>query len=129
MIFDAGNLFLDKKAITTYGTTAAYSDNVVENTGGGNAYEAPWLVVLITGAASAGGNLTVTLQTCDLEGFGSGVVDLFSQTVATGSQGQVIAVRVPVGALKYFRLKLQGSASMTGDAVVTAGLVADADIA
>ena len=129
MIFDAGNLFLDKKAITTYGTTAAYSDNVVENTGGGNAYEAPWLAVLITGAASAGGNLTVTLQTCDAVGFGSGVVDLFAQTVATGSQGEVIAVRVPVGALKYFRLKLQGSASMTGDAVVTAGLVADADIA
>ena len=128
MIFDAGNLFLDKKAITTYGTTAAYSDNVVANTGGGNAYEACWLVVLITGAASAGGNLTVTLQTCDAVGFGSGVVDLFAQTVATGSQGEVIAVRVPVGALKYFRLKLQGSASMTGDAVVTAGLVADADI-
>ena len=128
MIFDAGNLFLDKKAITTYGTTAAYSDNVVENTGGGNAYEACWLVVMITGAASAGGNLTVTLQTCDAVGFGSGVVDLFAQTVASGSQGEVIAVRVPVGALKYFRLKLQGSASMTGDAVVTAGLVADADI-
>ena len=128
MIFDAGNLFLDKKAITNYGTTAAYSDNVVENTGGGNAYEAPLLVVMITGAASAGGNLTVTLQTCDAVGFGSGVVDLFAQTVATGSQGEVIAVRVPVGALKYFRLKLQGSASMTGDAVVTAGLVLDADI-
>lgn len=128
MIFDAGNLFLDKKAITTYGTTAAYSDNVVANTGGGNAYEACWLVVMITGAASAGGNLTVTLQTCDAVGFGSGVVDLFAQTVASGSQGEVIAVRVPVGALKYFRLKLQGSASMTGDAVVTAGLVADADI-
>ena len=129
MIHDAGNLFLDKKAITTYGTTAAYSDNVVENTGGGNAYEAPWLVVQITGAASAGGNLTVTLQTSDAEGFGSGVVDLFAQTVATGSQGNVIAARVPVGAKKYFRLKLQGSASMTGDAKVTAGLVLDADIA
>ncbi len=128
MIFDAGNLFLDKKAITTYGTTAAYSDNIVENTGGGNAEEACWLVVLITGAASAGGNLTVTLQTCDAVGFGSNVVDLFAKTVATGSQGEVIAVRVPVGALKYFRLKLQGSASMTGAAVVTAGLVADADI-
>ena len=128
MIFDAGNLFLSKKAITTYGTTAAYSDNIVANTGGGNAEEACWLVVLITGAASAGGNLTVTLQTCDAVGFGSGVVDLFAKTVATGSQGEVIAVRVPVGALKFFRLKLQGSASMTGDAVVTAGLVADADI-
>lgn len=128
MIFDAGNLFLDKKAITTYGTTAAYSDNIVENTGGGNAEEACWLVVLITGAASAGGNLTVTLQTCDAVGFGSNVVDLFAKTVATGSQGEVISVRVPVGALKYFRLKLQGSASMTGNGKITAGLVADADI-
>ena len=127
MIFDAGNLFLSKKAITTYGTTAAYSD-VVCNTGGGDAEEACWLVVLITGAASAGGNLTITLQTCDAEGFGSGVVDLYAKTVATGSQGEVVAVRVPVGALKFFRLKLQGSASMTGAAVVTAGLVADADI-
>jgi len=128
MIFDAGNLFLNKKAITTYGTTAAYSDNIVANTGGGDAEEACWLVVLITGAASAGGNLTITLQTCDAVGFGSGVVDLYAKTVATGSQGEVVSVRVPVGALKYFRLKLQGSASMTGDAVVTAGLVADADI-
>ena len=128
MIYDAGNLFLNKKAITTYGTTAAYSDNIVANTGGGDAEEACWLVVLITGAASAGGNLTITLQTCDAEGFGSGVVDLFAKTVATGSQGEVVAVRVPVGALKFFRLKLQGSASMTGAAVVTAGLVADADI-
>ena len=128
MIFDAGNLFLSKKAITTYGTTAAYSDNIVANTGGGNAEEACWLVVLITGAASAGGNLTITLQTCDAEGFGSGVVDLYAKTVATGSQGEVVSVRVPVGALKFFRLKLQGSASMTGAAVVTAGLVADADI-
>ena len=128
MIFDAGNLFLDKKAASTYGTTAAYSDNVVANTGGGHAYEAPWLAVLVTGAATAGGNLTITLQTCDAEGFGSGVVDLYAATVASGSQGEVIAVRVPVGAKKFFRLKLQGSASMTGDAVVTAGLVLDADI-
>lgn len=128
MIFDAGNLFLSKKAITTYGTTAAYSDNIVANTGGGDAEEACWLVVLITGAASAGGNLTITLQTCDAEGFGSNVVDMFAKTVATGSQGEVVAVRVPVGAKKFFRLKLQGSASMTGAAVVTAGLVADADI-
>ena len=128
MIFDAGNLFLDKKAITTYGTTAAYSDNVVANTGGGNAYEAPWLVVLVTGAATAGGNLTVDLQTCDAEGFGSGVVTLGSWTVASGSQGEVIAARVPVGALKYFRLLLTGSASITGDAKITAALVLDADI-
>ena len=128
MIFDAGNLFLDKKAITTYGTTAAYSDNVVANTGGGNAYEAPWLVVLVTGAATAGGNLTIDLQTCDAVGFGSGVVTLASYTVASGSQGEVVAARVPVGALKYFRLLLTGSASITGDAVITAGLVLDADI-
>ena len=128
MIFDAGNLFLDKKAASTYGTTAAYSDNVVANTGGGNAYEAPWLVVIVAEAATAGGNLTVTLQTSDAEAFGSGVVDLFEQTVATGSQGEVIAVRVPVGAKKFFRLKLQGSASITGSGKITAGLVADADI-
>lgn len=128
MIYDAGNLFLDKKAASTYGTTPAASDNVVANTGGGNAYEAPWLVVDVFGAATAGGNLTVDLQTCDLEGFGSGVVTLGSWTIASGSIGEVIAARVPVGALKFFRLLLTGSASITGDAKITAGLVLDADI-
>ena len=128
MIFDAGNLFLDKKAASTYGTTAAYSDNVVANTGGGDAEEATWLVVIVAEAATAGGNLTITLQTSDAEAFSSGVVDLFSKVVATGSIGQVVAVRVPVGAKKFFRLKLQGSASITGNGKITAGLVADADI-
>lgn len=128
MIFDAGNLFLDKKAASTYGTTAAYSDNVVANTGGGNAEEACWLVVVVSEAATAGGNLTITLQTSDAEAFSSGVVDLFAQTVATGGIGEVVAVRVPVGAKKFFRLKLQGSASITGNGKITAGLVADADI-
>lgn len=128
MIFDAGNLFLDKKAASTYGTTAAYSDNVVANTGGGNAEEACWLVVVVSEAATAGGTLTITLQTSDAEAFGSGVVDLFSKAVATGSIGEVVAVRVPVGAKKFFRLKLQGSASITGNGKITAGLVADADI-
>ncbi len=128
MIFDAGNLFLSKKAASTYGTTAAYSDNVVANTGGGNAEQAPWLVVVVTEAATAGGNLTITLQTSDAEAFGSGVVDLFAATVATGGLGQVVTVRVPVGAKKFFRLKLQGSASITGNGKITAGLVADADI-
>ena len=128
MIFDAGNLFLDQKAASTYGTTAAYSDNVVANTGGGNAEEACWLVVVVSEAATAGGNLTITLQTSDAEAFSSGVVDLFSKVVATGSIGEVVAVRVPVGAKKFFRLKLQGSASVTGNGKITAGLVADADI-
>jgi hypothetical protein len=128
MIFDAGNLFLDKKAASTYGTTAAYSDNVVANTGGGNAEEACWLVVVVSEAATAGGNLTITLQTSDAEAFSSGVVDLFSKVVATGGIGEVVAVRVPVGAKKFFRLKLQGSASITGNGKITAGLVADADI-
>ena len=128
MIFDAGNLFLDKKAASTYGTTAAYSDNVVANTGGGNAEEACWLVVVVSEAATAGGTLTITLQTSDAEAFSSGVVDLFSKAVATGSIGEVVAVRVPVGAKKFFRLKLQGSASITGNGKITAGLVADADI-
>ena len=128
MIYDAGNLFLDKKAASTYGTTAAYSDNVVANTGGGNAEEACWLVVVVSEAATAGGNLTITLQTSDAEAFSSGVVDLYAATVATGGIGEVVAVRVPVGAKKFFRLKLQGSASITGNGKITAGLVADADI-
>ena len=101
---------------------------MVANTGGGNAEEACWLVVVVSEAATAGGNLTITLQTSDAEAFSSGVVDLFAATVATGSIGQVVSVRVPVGAKKFFRLKLQGSASVTGNGKITAGLVADADI-
>jgi hypothetical protein len=83
---------------------------------------------VVSEAATAGGNLTITLQTSDAEAFGSGVVDLFAATVATGGIGEVVAVRVPVGAKKFFRLKLQGSASITGNGKITAGLVADADI-
>ena len=127
MIFDAGNLFLDKKAITNYGTTPAASDNVVCNTGGGVAEEACWLAVLITGAASAGGNLTIELQH-DTVAAMSSAATVASFTVPTGSQGLVVAARLPIGLKPYLRLYLTGSASMTGDAVVTAGLVADVDI-
>ena len=128
MIFDAGNMFLNKKAGTTYGTTPAASDNVVANTGGGDANEAPWLVVLVTEAATAGGNLTIDLQTCDAEGFGANVVTLASYSVPIGALGQAVAARIPVGAKKFLRLLLTGSASVTGSCKITAGLVLDADI-
>jgi len=127
MIFDAGNLFLDEKAITTYGTTPAASDNIVANTGGGDAYEAPWLVVLVTGAATDGGDLTIELQHDDDPTMATATT-VTSFEVEEGSIGQVVADRLPVGMKPYIQLLLTGSASMTGDAVITAGLVLDPDI-
>ena len=128
MIWDYENMFLNKKAASTYGTTAAYSDNVVANGNGGNAYDPPFLEITVSEAATAGGNITVVLQTCDAEGFGSNVVDMRSYYVPIGSQGTVIKERIPYGAKKYLRLKLTGSASVTGNGKITAGLVADVDV-
>lgn len=126
MIYDYENMFLHKVDASDYGTTPAYSD-VVANGGGGSAYDAPFLVMEATGAATAGGNLTVDLQTSDTEAFTT-AVDVASYTVPSGSQGRVIVARLPYGLKKYLRLKLTGSASITGDAVLTAGLVLDADM-
>lgn len=126
MIYDYENMFLHKKAASTYGTTAAYSDIVV-NGAGGAAYEAPFLVMEVTGAATAGGNLTVVLQTSATEAF-STAIDKATFAVPSGSKGRVIAARLPVGLKKYLRLKLTGSASITGAAKITAGLVLDADM-
>lgn len=128
MIFDYENMFLNKKAASTYGTTAAYSD-VVANGNGGNAYDPCFLVINVSEAATAGGNITVTLQTCAVEGFGSGVKDMATYSVPIGSLGTVIKQRIPFGALKFFRLKLQGSASVTGSGKISAGLVNDVDLA
>ena len=128
MIPDYENMFLDKKAASTYGTTAAYSDNVVGNGNGGSAYDPPFLQITVSGAATAGGNITVVLQTCDAEGFGSNVVDLGTYYVPIGSLGTVVKERIPYGGLKFYRLKLTGSASVTGNGKITAGFVTDVDL-
>ena len=128
MIFDYENMFLDHKAASSYGTTAAYSDNVVANGNGGNAYDPAFLVVNVSGAATAGGNITVVLQTSDAEAFGSGVVDMATYTVPAGSLGTVVKERIPYGAKKFLRLKLTGSAAVTGNGKITAGLVWDVDL-
>ena len=125
MIFDYENMFLCKKAVSSYDTTEVVADHVVSNNHGGNAFNRPVFVVWVTGAALGGGDLTITLQTSDDESFSSGVVDLAAYTVLSGSQGQVIAANVPMGAKKYLRLKLKGSDSITGDGVITAALVTD----
>ena len=128
MIFDNEALFLNKKAASTYGTTAAYSDNVVANGAGGDAYEACFLAIVVSEAATAGGNLTIVLQTSDAEAFGSGVVDAATYSVPIGAIGEVVKARLPVGMKKYMRLKLTGSASVTGDGKITAGLVMDVNV-
>ena len=127
MIWDAQNLFLNNVAGTTYGTTPAYSD-VIANGGGGGAYVPPFLVIAVKTAALAGGNLTIVLQTCDAEGFGSNVVDLDTYTIASGAKGIMVKERIPVvGLKKYLRLKITGSASISAG-VLQAGLVVDVDV-
>ena len=128
MIPDYENMFLDKKAASTYGTTAAYSDHVVANGNGGSAYDPPFLFINVSGAAIAGGNITVVLQTCDAEGFGSNVVDMATYYVPIGALGTVVKERIPYGGLKFYRLKLTGSASVTGNGKITAGFVPDVDL-
>ena len=128
MIPDYENMFLDKKAASTYGTTAAYSDNVVGNGNGGSAYDPPFLQITVSEAATAGGNITVVLQTCDAEGFGSNVKDLATYYVPIGALGTVVKERIPYGGLKFYRLKLTGSASVTGNGKITAGFVTDVDL-
>lgn len=126
MIFDKENLFLDKAAITNYGTAAKYSD-VVVNEGGGNAYDPPFLAFCVTGAATAGGALTVVVQTSDTEAFTT-ATDLVTHVIPVGAQGPVLQARMPYGLKKYMRLKLTGAAAMTGNAVITSGLVTDIDL-
>ena len=123
MIFDYENMFLHKKAATTYGTTAAYSD-VVVNGAGGSAYDQCFLAIAVSEAATAGGNITVVLQTSDPEAF-STAVDLATYSVPIGSLGDVVKERLPMNVKKYLRLKLTGSASITGNGKITAGLVLD----
>lgn len=126
MIFDYENMFLNKKAASTYGTTAAYSD-VVANGNGGNAYDPCFLAINVAAAAIAGGNISVVLQTSDTEAF-TVPVDMATYSVPIGALGTVVKERIPFGAKKYLRLKLTGSASVTGNGVITAGLVSDVDL-
>lgn len=125
MIRDAENLFIDKVAGTTYGTSAKYS-NIVANGGGGSAYESPFLAVNVSVAALAGGNLGIVVQTDDAEAF-SAPQDIATYTVPAESKGDVLAERLPFGLKKFIRLKVTGSAAITAG-VITAGLVLDADM-
>ena len=127
MIFDYENMFLNKKAASTYGTTPAVSDHVVANGNGGNAYDPPFLVINVSSAATAGGNISVDLETSDAENFGT-KADLATYSIPSGSLGTIIKERIPYGAKKYLRLELTGSASITGDGKITAGLVWDVDL-
>ena len=123
MIYDKENLFLDGVAVSEFGTSAKYSD-VIVNTGAGDAYPNAFLAAVVTGAPTAGGALTVTLQTSDTEAF-TAANDLASVTVPVGSQGDVVGMIMPKGCKKYLRLKLQGSAAVTGAGKITAGIVLD----
>lgn len=115
MIFDQQNLFIDN----------ALTSDVIANVGGGDAYSQCFLVVKASEALAASGSVTVALQTCDAEGFGSGVETLATYTLAKSQVGQLLAAQMPHGAKKFLRLSISGSPSA---GKLTAGLVMDVDL-
>ena len=124
MVLNYDAVFLCKKPVSGYGDTVAYSDHVVGCPQANSEFNRPAFVAWIIGAATSG-QLTVTLQTSDEPSFSSGVVDLAAYPVPPGSLGRVISARLPDGAKRYLRLKLQASGSVTGGAKITAALITD----
>ena len=120
MIFDKENLFYDHKPVTELGSAS----DVVANVGGGSAYDPLFLVVVVAKAA-LGGKLTLALQTDDDEAF-SAAETVGTYEIPAGAQGQTLAVKLPYGLKKFIRLAPSGTQS--GDAIVNAGLVVDADL-
>ena len=70
-----------------------------------------------------------TLVEIDLTGYvdpsRKNATDLATYAIASGSIGEVVKERLPMNVKKYLRLKLTGSASITGNGKITAGLVLD----
>ena len=119
MIWDYENMFYHKKAIASLGDAS----DVVANGGGGAAYDAAFLAVNVAGGATSAA-LTVKLQHADTAD--GTYADVATYTVPADATGNVLAARLPAGLKKFMRLACTGAQS--GDAVVTAGLVLDADM-
>lgn len=121
MIYDAENMFMTKKDLS------GGTDSDVIYNGGGSAYNALWLYVLVD--QELGGDATISLKTSDNEDM-SGAVELTALKI-TKAEGSTAAVRLPQGGLKYFQISvgetLGEGASASG--VMTAGLVLDTDLA
>lgn len=112
MIFDQENLFIDK----------ALASDVIANVGGGDANHPLYLVAFANTALTASGAVSIALQTCDAENFGSGVVTLGTYDLAKAKTGLLAAAQMPYGAKKFLRVAVNGSPSA---GALTVGLVAD----
>lgn len=126
MIYDKENMFFDEKACSSFSATPAYSD-VVANGEGGAAYPNAAVDVRVSGAQLAGGTLDIELETAADEAFTSptfiSATKTFTTAMAIGDLHDVM--HIGPTADKFLRLKATGSASITGDAKITAGIVID----
>lgn len=113
MIFDAENMFCDKKEISS----AEFYSDVVENSGGGDAYNPVFLFLVVTGGNTEG-TIETELQTADDEEF-------TTPTIASTYESSQIQTKLPHGMKKFMRLKVT-STYTTGK--ITAALVGDVDL-
>src|SRR5574344_131346 len=103
MIRDAQNTFCKDLDVSAFDADAEYT-NVIDGTAAGDAVNQMYLMIANT-TALKDGTLTATLQTCALEDFSCGVVDLGAYAVAK-TKGIRVRVRVPLGCLQYLRVQL-----------------------
>lgn len=129
MIRDAQNTFCKDLNVSAFNTNPQYT-NIIDGTAAGDAVDQMYLMIANT-TALKDGTLTATLQTCALENFSSGVVDLGAYAVAK-TKGVRVRARVPIGCLQYLRVKfvatLDASKTSIGEGAVTAALVYDVEI-
>lgn len=102
MIFDQQNIFLDNAAHSA-------ASNVIANVGGGDAADPLFLVASAGTALTTSGTITLSLQTCDAEGFGSGVVTLASYTLPASVKGLLVKAKIPYGAKKFLKVAVSGA--------------------
>jgi len=113
-------------------TTAVYSD-VIDQLAASDAYESCWLVVRTDVAfADSGTSLTASLETSDTEIFTSATTLVVGPAVLKATlmldAGQVLLkVRIPIGALRYLRVKLTNSGTLATGTVAVA-IMKDIDV-
>ena len=104
MYIDRSLVLADAQAITTSGASTNYIDTLAA----GNAYKAPWFIVLIKTAVTASGSATVTfdLRHDTDPAFGTETVLISSGAVAKATLVAgyfALKVQVPLGAKRYLR--------------------------
>lgn len=114
MIFDAENMFCDKKSAVS---AAAFYSDIVENSGGGDAYNPAFLFITV-GGGNAAGRLEIALETSDTEDF---------KTTINVASYEILPVKskLPSGLKKFMRLKLTSTFTA---GKITAALVRDINL-